>query len=96
MYAAIRQAKLKPGTADEVARLTREGGVPLISSFPGFKAYYLVLGADDAVTTVSIFEDKASAEKCNTQMLDWIKKNIGPMLAAPPQGVEGRVVVHKA
>ena len=40
--------------------------------------------------------DKASAEKCNAQMLDWIKKNVGPMLAAPAQGVEGRVVVYKA
>jgi hypothetical protein len=95
MYAAIRQAKLKPGTSEETIKLAREGALPLISAFPGFKAYYLVLGADDAVTTISIFEDKASAEKCNARMVDWIKQNVGPHLAGPPQAMEGRVAVHK-
>jgi quinol monooxygenase YgiN len=95
MYAAIRQAKLKPGTSEEVAKLTREGGVPQISAFPGFKSYYMVLGVDNAVTTVSVFEDKASAEKCNAQMLGWIKDKIGPYLAGPPQALEGQVIVHK-
>ncbi len=95
MYAAIRQAKLKPGTIEDVVKLTREGAVPLISAAPGFKAYYMVLGADNAVTTVSVFEDKAAAEKCNAQMLGWIKEKIGPHLASPPQAIEGQVLVHK-
>jgi hypothetical protein len=96
MYAAIRQTKLKPGTTEEVIQRAREGALPLISAVPGFKAYYMVLGDDDALTTVSVFEDKAAAEACNAKLLDWIKQNMGPYVAAPTQAAAGRVVIHKA
>jgi hypothetical protein len=96
MYAAIRQTKLKPGTSEEVIKRAREAALPLISAVPGFKAYYMVLGDDDALTTVSVFEDKAAADTCNAKLLDWIKQNMGPYVAAPTQAAAGRVVIHKA
>jgi len=95
MHAAVRQAKLKPGTSEEVIKRAREGALPLISSAPGFRAYYMILGADNAVTTVSVFDDKAAAEKCNAQLLDWIKQNMGPYLDGPPQAMDGQVAIHK-
>ena len=95
MYAAIRQAKLKPGTTEEVIKKTNEGAVPLIAAAPGFKAYYMVLGDDGSVTTVSIFADKAAAEACNAKLMDWIKQNVGPHLEGPPKAMEGRVAVAK-
>jgi hypothetical protein len=95
MYAAIRQTKLKPGTSEEVIKRAREGALPLISSVPGFKAYYMVLGDNDALTTVSVFADKASAEACNVKVMDWIKQNMGPYVAAPTQATEGRVAISK-
>jgi hypothetical protein len=95
MYAAIRQAKLKPGTAEEVLKKADEGAVPLITSQPGFKNYYLVLGDDGCITTVSIFADKAAAEACNAKLLDWIKANVGPHLDGPPKAMEGRVAISK-
>ena len=36
MYAAIRQAKAKPGHADELARIIKKGAVSIVSSVPGF------------------------------------------------------------
>ncbi len=95
MHAAIRQAKLKPGTAEEVLKKANEGAVPLITSQPGFKSYYLVLGDDGTITTVSIFADKAAAEACNAKLVDWIKQNIGPRLAGAPTAIEGRVAISK-
>ena len=95
MHAAIRQTKLKPGTADEVIQKAREGALPLITGAPGFKAYYMVLGEDNSLTTVSVFEDKAAAEKCNAQVLGWIKQNMGPYVTAPTQAADGRVVLNK-
>jgi len=95
MHAAIRQTKLKPGSADEVIQKAREGALPLITATPGFKAYYMVLGEDNSLTTVSVFEDKASAEKSNAQVMAWIKQNMGPYVAAPTQATEGRVALHK-
>ena len=95
MYAAIRQTKLKPGTAEEVIKRAREGALPLISGVPGFKAYYMVLGDDNSITTVSVFADKAAAEACNAKVMDWIKQNMGPYVAAPTQAMEGRVAISK-
>ena len=95
MHAAIRQTKLKPGTSEEVIKRAREGALPLITGAPGFKAYYMVLGDDGSITTVSIFEDKAAAETCNAQVMGWIKTNMGPYVAAPTQATEGRVALHK-
>src|SRR5258708_28570264 len=40
MYAAIRQATAKPGTAEELARRIKEGAIPSISEVEGFMAYY--------------------------------------------------------
>jgi hypothetical protein len=95
MYAAIRQGKAKPGSAEEVSRRVREGAVPIISSTPGFKAFYLVW-AEDTVTTFSIFEDKASADQSNARMLEWIKQNLAEFIISPVQASAGEVLVHQA
>ena len=95
MHAAIRQTKLKPGTGEEVLKKANEGAVPLITSQPGFKSYYLVLSDDDTITTVSIFADKAAAQACNAKLVDWIKQNIGPHLDGAPKAMDGRVAISK-
>jgi heme-degrading monooxygenase HmoA len=95
MYAAIRQTKLKPGTADEVVKRATEGALPLISSVPGFTAYCMVIGEDNSITTVSVFADKAAAQASNAKVMDWIKQNMGPYVAAPTQAMEGRVAISK-
>ncbi|MGY4508774.1 antibiotic biosynthesis monooxygenase [Bradyrhizobium sp. USDA 3650] len=56
MYAAIRQAKAKSGSAEELARRIKEGAVPIISDVDGFRAYYVVYAGDDTVTAISIFD----------------------------------------
>jgi hypothetical protein len=96
MYTAIRQGKAKVGSAEELARRTNEGAVPLISSMPGFKAYYMAYADDDTVTAISVFEDQAATEECNRRIMDWIRQNLGPLLVSPPVATAGRVIVHKA
>jgi quinol monooxygenase YgiN len=95
MYAAVRRGKAKPGSADELTRRVNDEALPMISSVPGFKAYYLVYGEDDTVVTLSVFEDKAAAAESNSQMLNWIRQNVGPMLVSPPEAMEGEIIAHK-
>ena len=66
MYAAIRQAKAKTGTAEELARRIKEGAIPIISDVEGFKAYYVVYAGDDTVTAISLFNNFAGAEEANS------------------------------
>src|SRR4051795_9159571 len=52
MYAAIRQAKAKPGMADELARRVKRGAISIISSVPGFLGYYVVYAPDERVKSL--------------------------------------------
>ena len=76
MYAAIRQAKAKTGTAEELARRIKEGAIPIISDVDGFRAYYVVYAPDDTVTAISIFNKYEQAEEANRRAIAWIEKRL--------------------
>jgi hypothetical protein len=94
MYAAIRQAKAKTGTAEELVRRIKEGAIPIISDVDGFMAYYVVYAPDDTVTAISLFNNFAGAEEANRRALVWIEQNLEPLLAGPASAVAGPVIVH--
>jgi hypothetical protein len=95
MFAAIRRGKLKPGMADEFAKRVKAGAVPVLTRLPGFKAYYLVFGAEDMVMAVSLFTSRTAAEDSNAKLMPWIKENLGPLLASPTEATEGEVVISE-
>jgi hypothetical protein len=94
MYAAIRQAKAKTGTAEELARRIKEGAIPIISDVEGFKAYYVVYAGDDTVTAISLFNNFAGAEEANKRALAWIEQELSPLLDGPASAIAGPVIVH--
>ena len=94
MYAAIRQAKAKTGTAEELARRIKEGAIPIISDVEGFMAYYVVYAGDDTVTAISIFNNFASAEEANRRAIAWAEQSLAPLLVGQTSAVAGPVIVH--
>ncbi len=94
MNAAIRQAKAKPGQADELARRIKKGAVSIISNVPGFMGYYVIYAPDDTVTAISVFNDFAAAQESNRRALAWIEKNLAPLLDGPTSATAGPVIVH--
>ena len=94
MYAAIREAKAKAGSAEELARRIKEGAIPIISDVEGFMAYYVVYAPDDTVTAISLFNNFAGAEEANRRALAWIEQNLGPLLVGPATAMAGPVIVH--
>ncbi len=93
MYAAIRQVKAKPGTADELAERIK-GAVPIVSGVPGFMGYYVIYAPDDTVTAISIFNTVAEAEESNRRALAWIEDNLGPLVIGSATATAGPVIVH--
>ena len=93
MYAAIRQFKAKPGSADALAEKIKEA-ISLISDVSGFMGYYVVYAPDDTVTAISIFDDYAGAEESNKRVLAWIEQSLAPLLTGPATAVAGPVIVH--
>jgi hypothetical protein len=94
MYAAIRQAKAKTGTAEELARRVKEGAIPIISDVEGFMAYYVVYAPDDTVIAISLFNNFAAAEESNKRALAWIEHDLAPLLTGPATALAGPVIVH--
>jgi hypothetical protein len=94
MYAAIRQAKARAGSAEELARRVKEGAIPIISDVDGFRAYYVVYAGDDTVTAISIFDKYEQAEEANRRAIAWIEQNLTPLLAGNASASAGPVIVH--
>ncbi len=95
MFAAIRRGKLKPGMSGEFAERVKSGALPVMKGMEGFKAYYLVIGADETVMAVSLFTNRAVAESSTQKLLPWIKENLGPLLASPTEAIDGEVVISE-
>ncbi len=93
LFAAIRRAKVKPGMAGEFAKRVEAGALPVMKTMDGFKAYYLIFGGEDTVIAVSLYTNKAVAEGSTQKLMPWIKENLGPLLAAPTEAIDGEVAV---
>ena len=93
LFAAIRRAKVKPGMSGEFAKRVEAGALPVMKKMDGFKAYYLIFGAEDTVIAVSLYSNKAVAEGSTQKLMPWIKENLGPLLAAPTEAIDGEVAV---
>ena len=95
MYISIRRYKTSPSAASELPQKVNQGFLPIISKTPGFVAYYMVDAGNDVVASVSIFEDKAGAEKSNKMAEEWVKENIASLVSGSPEITAGAVTVHK-
>ncbi|MBN9090421.1 MAG: hypothetical protein J0J01_26210 [Reyranella sp.] len=93
LYAAIRRGKCKPGMAGEFAKRVKAGALPAMKAMDGFKGYYLVSGSDDTVIAVSLYSNKAVAEGSTAKLMPWIRENLGPLLASPPEAIDGEVLI---
>lgn len=95
MYASIRRYKTTPGGAAELTRRVNQGFVPIISTAPGFVAYYVVDAGNDVVASVSVFQDQAGADESNRMAANWVKENIAALVSGTPEITAGVVTVHK-
>jgi len=93
MFAAIRRGKVKPGMAAEFAKRVEAGALPVMKKMDGFRAYYLIAGADDTIIAVSLFTNKTVAQTSTQTLMPWIKENLGPLLASPTEATDGEVLV---
>ncbi len=94
MYAMIRRYE-GVSDASEAARLVRKNFVPLISKVPGLVAYYVIDAGAGEFISVSIFNNKLTAEESNRRASGWVQDNVAALLPNPPQITAGEVVATK-
>ena len=91
MYATIRTYTGAPELADELA--ARAGDVEeLISTVPGFQAYYLVR-TDGGCTTISIFDSASGADESSRRAAEYLREHAGEFTASTPVITTGDVLV---
>jgi hypothetical protein len=95
MYATVRRYD---GVADvrEAIRHVNEGFLQIVSEIPGFAAYYWIDAGDGVMISVSVFQDRASAEESNARASEYAREKMASVLPNPPQITAGEVVAHTA
>lgn len=93
MYVSVRRYTTRPGSAQEVAKRARERFVPLVSQMPGFKAYYIIDAGEGVLASISVFEDRESAEASDREAKSYVQGNLASFLPNPPEITAGEVIV---
>jgi hypothetical protein len=90
MYAVVRRFE---GVTDtqEVARIVKEGFVPIISEMPGFVAYYWVDAGDGVIVSTSVFEHKEAEEQSTYRAGEFVQEHLASFYPNPPQVTAGEV-----
>jgi hypothetical protein len=96
VYVAIRQyGLLTREPIEQVLRGIREGFIPLIKNARGFVAYYVLDSGSGTITSISIFEHRAGAERSNKMAEDWVGRNLSSALPTSPEIIVGEVYAHE-
>ena len=81
MYVAIRRYGLLTNEPVEQVFQGSKGRLhPIIKNAPGFLAYYTLDSGDGTLTSISVFEDRAGAEKSNKLAEDWVGRSLSSAL----------------
>ena len=95
MYAVIRRYRLAEGASvEELMARVHRGFVPIVARVPGFVAYHAIDLGDGRIASVSVFEGRDAAEESSTRAADYIKEELAPFFAGPPEVEHGEVGAH--
>jgi hypothetical protein len=61
----------------------------VISSVPGFRAYYGVNTGNGGVTTITVCDDEAGTSESSRRAAEWVRNNVSDLTIAPPEIIEG-------
>ena len=96
MYVSIRRyGLLTREPVEKVLQGVREGFIPIIKDQPGFLAYYALDSGGGTLTSISIFEHRAGAERSNKLAEDWVGSNLSSALPTSPEIIVGEVFAHE-
>jgi len=61
----------------------------VISSVPGFRAYYGVNTGNGGVVTVTVCDDEAGTSESSRRAAEWVRNNVSDLTIGPPEIIEG-------
>jgi hypothetical protein len=92
MYTVVRRYSGNTDLADALVQ-NQDDVKRIISQVSGFRAYYLVKGADGDAISISVFDDQNGAEESSRAAADWLRENLADMELSPPEILGGETVL---
>jgi hypothetical protein len=96
VYASIRSYRLDKGDMAEAMHLVDTDFADQLAGSPGFVAYHCIDCGDNALCTVSVFQDEASAERSNEAAADFVRTRLSHMELTRTDVMGGKVDVSRA
>lgn len=95
MHAVIRRYRMAEGVAvADLLDRVQQGFVPLIREMPGFVAFHAFASDDGGVVSVSLFTDRAGADRSSERAASYIQRELAAYFAGPPEITRGEVGAH--
>jgi uncharacterized protein YbjT (DUF2867 family) len=95
MHASVRRYSMGAGSIDSLMHRVDEEFAPALSQEPGFVCYFALDTGDATVETISIFHDKASADRSNELAADYVRENLGEFEFMRTAVTAGEVLVSR-
>ncbi len=93
MYVTVRRYSGVTASADEI-RQRGQGASAIIQEMPGFVAWYLADAGGGTWLSVSIFEDRTTAEESTVRVSQYIREHLADAFPNPPEVTTGEVAMH--
>jgi hypothetical protein len=95
MFVSVRRYTMGAGSIDSLMHRIDQEFAPAISQEPGFVGYFAVDTADGTVETISIFHDRASAERSNELAADYVREKLDEFELTRTEVSGGEVLVSR-
>ena len=93
MYVVVRRYTGASALVDVMVQKEQEVR-DLISTVPGFRAYYAArTGGGDGVATVTVCDDKAGTDESTRRAGEWVRSNLSGASINPPEVTEGETYI---
>ena len=94
MYVVVRRYSGASALVDAMVRKEQEVR-ELISTVPGFRAYYAArTGGGDAVATVTVCDDKSGTDESTRRAGEWVRANVAGAAIGAPEVTEGETYIN--
>jgi hypothetical protein len=93
MYAVVRRYASGAALADALVKSQSEV-TELLTSIPGFKAYYALRTDEGVVATMTICDDKAGVDESINRAGAWVRANLAGAPVSAPEITEGETFLN--
>jgi hypothetical protein len=95
MYTSVRQYQVDPADMDEVCRRVDEGFADRVAERPGFAGYECVDCGDGTLITITVFEDRESAEDSMLLAAEFVREELSDLTIERVGAFTGDVRVNR-